>query len=113
VGIYVRLADGAFTSGGQMLVDPSAIERNAALLQRMFDRRKSQLAMSHALGPRFIARLIAGRLSVAELEERATELTGCVCRAVPDCDPLLAFDVDNVLDARYLESWLDRRQRAS
>ncbi len=113
LGIYVRLSDGAFTSGGQVLVDPAAIERNAALLQRMFDRRKSQLAMAQALGPRFLGRLIAGRLSVAELEERATELTGCVCRAVPDCDPLLAFDVDNVLDARYLESWLDRRQRAS
>jgi len=107
-GIYVRLVEGAFTGGCQFLVRPEPLLRSLPLVEALFRRRKSQLAMTHALGLPFLCRLIAGRLTVQELEGRLSELTGCGVRAVLDCAPELAFDVDNLLDLRYLERHLSR-----
>jgi len=109
LGIYVRLADGAFTAGSECLIRPDVFARNEELFRRLFDRRKDQLAMAATLGRRLVWRLVTGRLTVAELETRLSELTGCRCRAVLDCRPELAFDLDSVLDLRYIKGWLERQ----
>jgi CTP:molybdopterin cytidylyltransferase MocA len=100
-GIYVRLREGAFTAGCQILVRPRAAEGAAEMLERLHRRRKSQLAMAAALGGRCAWRLIAGRLSIAEIAARLGALLGCSCAAVTECAPELAFDVDNVFDWWY------------
>lgn len=108
LGIYVRLAEGSFTGGGQYLVDPARLLEVLPLLQRLFDSRKSQLAMTAVMGRAVVWKLIRHRLTVAELESRLSELTHCRCRAVMDCNPELAFDVDAWMDLRYIEGWLQR-----
>jgi GTP:adenosylcobinamide-phosphate guanylyltransferase len=112
-GIYVRLADGTFTAGSQLLVRPSALHANQPLVRRLFEQRKSQLAMARTLVAGTIWRLVTRRLTVAEIEARGEALTGCRCAAVLDCRPELAFDVDNLLDLRYVERWVARRERES
>lgn len=102
--LFVKLAEGAVTMGGQALVSPAAIRRNLTLLQRLFDQRKSQVAMARTLGLTFLLRLLSGRLTVQALEARAFALTGCRSAAVVDCDPALAFDIDTLSDLRYLEA---------
>jgi len=110
LGIYVRLAEGAFTAGSQILLRPQVFRDNEPLMRRLFDRRKSQLAMAAALGPAPVWRLVTGQLTVRELETRLSELTGCRCRAVLDCQPELAFDMDSLMDMRYIEGWTGRPQ---
>jgi hypothetical protein len=111
LGIYVRLAEGAFTAGCQFLLRPAVVLDRSSLLHQLHTRRKSQLAMARIFGGPVVWKLITGRLSVPELEARASELTGCRCAAVMDCSPDLAFDIDSVLDLRYIEKWLRRASR--
>lgn len=102
-GIYVRLVEGAYTGGCQWLLRPTPLFGSQELLARLHYARKSQLAMARTLGGAFVWRLITRRLSLADVEKRLSELTGCSCRAVPDCAPELAFDVDTIFDLRDAE----------
>lgn len=104
--VYVPLADGHFTAGSQFLVRPRAVLDNLELIESLFARRKSQLAMVGKLGLPFLLKLLTRRLRVHELEARASALTGCRCRAVMDCRPELAFDIDNLAEWRYAERLL-------
>ncbi|MFN3651635.1 MAG: NTP transferase domain-containing protein [Armatimonadota bacterium] len=111
-GVYVRLAEGRFTSGGQFLFRPDPVLQNPPLLQSLFNRRKSQLALASMLGWGLVWKLVRGRLSIDDVEQRMSEITGCACRAVPDCHPELAYDMDNVLDLRDAEQRLLNERRA-
>lgn len=104
--IYVPLAEGSFTSGSQFMVRPQALQDNAALIQRLFERRKSQVGMASTLGLSFLFKLLTRRLRVADLEARASQLTGCRCRAVLDCHPELAFDIDSLAEWQYAQRLL-------
>jgi CTP:molybdopterin cytidylyltransferase MocA len=106
---YVRLADGEFTASSVFLVRPRALLRRREVLQRVFDARKSQVTMARLLGLPFVARLLAGRLTSAHAESRATELSGCVCRVLRGAPAVLAADVDTLEDLRVVEAVLARR----
>ncbi|MCC2667948.1 MAG: hypothetical protein K0Q72_419 [Armatimonadetes bacterium] len=99
--VYVPLADGHFTGGSQFLVRPRVLIENAHLIQRLFSQRKSQLGMAATLGLSCVIKLLLRRLRVSDLEARASFLTGCHCRAVPDCAPELALDIDNQAEWEY------------
>lgn len=100
-GIYTPMDGDHWTGGSAFLLRPAAIERNAALLERVFTARKRQWAMARLLGLSFALRFATGRLSIAAAEARATDLTGCRCRVVRGCDPALAFDVDDEHDLAH------------
>jgi molybdopterin-guanine dinucleotide biosynthesis protein A len=106
--LYVPLREGHVTGGSQYVLRAGALRRNRELLLRLFAQRKSQLAMAGTLGLPFIARLLTRRLTIAEVERRASHLTGSHCRAVPDCHAELAFDVDSLADWRFIEEWFRR-----
>lgn len=105
--IYVRLREGHFTGGSQYLIQPRSVLENEPILRELVRQRKSQIGMVKTFGIHFILKLVTGRLTIPELERRASELTRSHCRAVPDCEPELAFDIDNLRDRDYL----DRRLR--
>src|SRR5436305_8129422 len=95
-GIYVRLREGSFTAGSQFLFRSALVRGKHPLMQQLFDRRKSQLGMARTLGAGLIARLVTWRLSIGEVEDRVSALAGSPCRAVADCRPELAYDIDSL-----------------
>lgn len=97
-GVWTRLKDGELTGGSALLVRPAAIERNAALIERVFEARKSQWAMAQLLGLGTAFKFAIGRLTVAEAEARASAITGCRCVALRDAHPHLACDIDESAD---------------
>ena len=101
---YVHLVEGAYTSGSQFLVRPESLRANLPLLRSLHARRKSQVAMAHTLGFGFVGRLLLRRVTVPQLEERLSRLSGFTCRAVLDCAPELAFDVDSWEDLEYFRT---------
>ena len=101
VGYALRFREGRLTSGGMVLVRPDALLARLELARALFERRKNPLAMAAVLGWPFLRRLLTGRLSVHEVADRLSEMTGLRCAAVPECRPELAFDVDTLLDLRY------------
>jgi molybdopterin-guanine dinucleotide biosynthesis protein A len=113
LGIYVRLAEGAFTAGSQFLVRPAAVLDHMDLLEELFRRRKSQIGMARTLGAGMLWKLLARRLTIPEIEARGRELTGCDCRAVRDCHPELAYDVDGLLDWRHAAKWASGTPRSA
>lgn len=104
--VYVPLADGRLTSGSQFIVRPQALLDNSRLVQQLFDARKSQVRMASTLGFGFLFKLLTRRLRVPDLEARASALTGCRCRAVLDCHPELALDIDNLAEWEYAKKFL-------
>ncbi|MGC4045756.1 MAG: NTP transferase domain-containing protein [Armatimonas sp.] len=101
--VWTKLKDGPLTGGSVLLVRPAAIERNAALIEKVFEARKSQLGMAKLLGINIALKFAAGRLTVAEAEARASTITGCSCRVLWDAHPHLACDLDDPADFTFAE----------
>lgn len=103
----VPMREGIFTGGSIQLMRPAAVERNLALINRTFAARKSKLGMVRLLGLGFVVKFLLGSLSIREVEERAAEFTGCVCRAVVTEEAGLAFDVDRAEQVELAERGLE------
>ena len=101
---FVKLKEGEMTAGSQFLLNLPTVLRNLPLIERFFNTRKSQIGLAMAIGPLVVAKFLAGRLSVRDIEDKLSQLCRCRCRAVPNCRPELAFDIDDLADLRYAES---------
>ncbi len=100
---WTKLKDGELTGGSVLLVRPAAIEKNAALIERVFEARKNQLGMARLLGVAVAMKFKLGRLTIDEAEKRASEITGCRCRVLRDAHPHLACDLDALPDFEFAE----------
>lgn len=98
---YVKLADGSWTMGCGFLVNPEAIQANRGHIEGVFAARKSQIGMARLLGLGFIVRFLMGRLTIAHIEQRCTQMLGCSGKAIAKSPPELAFDMDQVGEYRY------------
>lgn len=106
---YAKLAGQEYTGGSILLVRPDAIARNLPLIQRVFEARKSQFEMARLLGIGFLISFLTGRLTVEQAERRASELTGCRCKALMDAPPEIGADIDSLADYEWAESFLRSR----
>lgn len=98
---YVHLRDGEWMIGCAMLLNPAAIMRNRAMIEQVFAARRSQLGMARLLGPLFILRFLARRLTVRQVEAKCLRLLGCTGGAIRGCAPELGFDIDYPQDYEY------------
>jgi MFS family permease/GTP:adenosylcobinamide-phosphate guanylyltransferase len=112
-GFYVRLRDGQWAVGCTFLVNPATIIRNRSHLEGAFAARKSPVTMARLLGPLFIIRFLARRLTVGQVEQRCLEILGCTGRGMRGCAPELAFDIDRPEDYRYAAKDLDSNDETS
>jgi GTP:adenosylcobinamide-phosphate guanylyltransferase len=99
--VWTPLGGGEYTGGSLVIVRPAALERNRMLIERVFAARKSQFQMARLLGPAFLAKFLTRRLTIPEAETRASQITGCACRALMDADPRISCDVDSLADYDY------------
>lgn len=104
---YVKLVDGVVTGGNVMLMNPRLVRRNEAIGQSLFDTRKSALDMARILGFTFALRLVTGRLTVARLESKMTDLFGGSARAVLTDRASIGADVDKPIDREVVERLLN------
>ncbi len=90
----VRLRDGTFTGGSLVLLRPHAFVRARPLLEQAVGARKRPWELARLFGPATLVALAAGRLRIADLEERVVQLAGVRARAVICRYPEIAIDVD-------------------
>jgi len=100
-GRYVRLRDGEWMIGCAVLVDPAALVRNRAVIERTFAARRSRVAMARLLGFSFLLRFLTRRLTVSHIEQRCQDILGCTGRGIRCRVPELAFDIDYPEDYHY------------
>lgn len=91
---FVRVREGAFTGGSLVLLKPAVVGRVRPVLRQVVEARKNPAGLASLLGPATVLRYMMGRLSVADVEQRAWELTGLRGVAVVCSDPEVALDLD-------------------
>jgi hypothetical protein len=106
---YAKLAGQEYTGGSILLVRPEAVERNLPLIEKVFHARKSQIGMARLLGAPFLFRFLLSALTVELAEQRASDLTGCRCRALLDAPPEIGADIDSQADYEWAEAFLRAR----
>jgi GTP:adenosylcobinamide-phosphate guanylyltransferase len=103
---YFKLKTGAYTGGNLALVSPTAAEANRQIGQRLFELRKSALALVRLLGLRFAVKFVLGRLEASEVEAKMKELIGCSGAAILTREPSIGMDVDKPADVELVERML-------
>lgn len=109
---FVRLRDGVFTGGNVMLVTRSLLASSRERIAAAFAARKSPLRLAMLFGPSIVLRLPLGRVSIAELEQRAERMLGFPVAALVCDAPEVAVDVDKPEDLRLVEELVGREQAA-
>ncbi|NLM46941.1 MAG: NTP transferase domain-containing protein [Firmicutes bacterium] len=95
---YVKLAEGEFTGGNIILVNPGCLELALPRLERVFALRKSPLKLAALLGFGFLVKLFFRKLTINELEKRFSELFAVTGKAVVSRYPEIGTDVDKLSD---------------
>ncbi|HEY2476074.1 MAG TPA: NTP transferase domain-containing protein [Candidatus Cybelea sp.] len=97
----ITLAGERVVNGGVFSVPPGASGPIANVATRFFEARKQPWRMASLVNPLVLIRFVLGRLRVADLEGAASRMLGHPARAVRNCAPELAFDVDGIAEYRY------------
>ncbi len=100
---FIRLAEGEYTGGNMMIVNPFLVDQNRDIGQRLFDTRKSALRMARTIGFRFVAKLVLGRLQIHEVEAKMGEVLGGRGAAVYTTHGSIGADVDKPIDVIVAE----------
>jgi GTP:adenosylcobinamide-phosphate guanylyltransferase len=106
---YVKVAGGPVTGGNMMVMSPDIVRRNRQIVQRLFDTRKSPVAMARVIGIPFIFKYITGRLRVDDVERKMEQLLGAKCAAVYTPFASIGADVDKPIDVVVAERVLYKR----
>lgn len=105
----VPLREGRFIGANLVVMSRRFILEQGPVIARTFARRKNIVGLCRMFGLRFLVLLAMGRLSVSDLERRASEILGTRARAVPAPWPEIAFDVDDVDDLALARHFVQRR----
>jgi molybdopterin-guanine dinucleotide biosynthesis protein A len=91
---FVRVADGTFTGGSVMLFNPSVVDRVRTFVDRVVAARKKPWMLAQLFGWSVVMKFASGRLTIAEMQDKVTEILGIAARAIISPHPELALDVD-------------------
>ena len=91
---YVHFRDGDFAAGDIHVAAPHIGHKHRNLWDDLLDSRKNALKQAARLGPAFFAKLLARRLSLAELERLMREKFGINGRALIVDDAEVGMDAD-------------------
>jgi GTP:adenosylcobinamide-phosphate guanylyltransferase len=95
---YVRLREGMFTGGNAVVLARGFASQRRELIAHLFAARKNPLKLASMFGLGFIFGLLTGRLSLPQLEARASELIHGRVAAIISPYAELGFDVDKLSD---------------
>ncbi|MDQ2908640.1 MAG: nucleotidyltransferase family protein [Candidatus Eremiobacteraeota bacterium] len=100
---WARLRDGTFCGAGVVMLRPRIVPALDGLLGRLGAARKNPLRLAAIFGTRALLRYAAGRLSLAEVELRATQLLGASAAAAVCTHAEIAINVDRPSDVALAE----------
>jgi len=111
------IAEGQFTGGNIMLVNPERLLANRDVIQSSYAARKDVFALGRMLGAGLLMRIILSRLGMPSvlrlpaLEAAVARLLGPDARvkAIVTRHPSIGTDVDNPEDVEFARQWLARK----
>lgn len=105
---YATLTDGTFTGGNAFVLPRAGMEQLKGLIDAGYRARKNPLGLARLLGPGFVFKAVTKKLSIADLEAKASQILKCRAGAVLMKDASLAFDVDKIEDYELAKKVLAR-----
>lgn len=108
----LKTAEGVFTGGNVVLLDPGFVRRNEAAIRHAYDLRKNVPGLAALLGPAVVLRLLASRvvpaaLPIAFLEAAVSRLVGGArVKAYTSPYPEIGADVDRPDDVPVARRYL-------
>lgn len=103
---YATLREGTFTGGNIVLLAPDAVTKHFATIERAVALRKSPLQLARLLGLVFLGKLLIGRLSIGEVEQRIEKKLGLRGAAVVTPYAEIGIDVDKPSDLALVQQVL-------
>jgi GTP:adenosylcobinamide-phosphate guanylyltransferase len=110
---YVKVAGGPVTGGNMSLISADFLKRNRNIGQRLFETRKSPVAMARVIGIPFIFKYITGKLRVDDVERKMAQLLDAKCAAIYTEHASIGADVDKPIDVVVAERVLYERSSAT
>lgn len=107
---YGRLADGTFTGGNMMLAAKEIIFSKQQAAREIFARRKSPLQLCNWLGWSFIIKLLTHRLTLADAQQRTSELLDMSCKVIITRHAGVGMDIDKPGDLELAKNYLHQAQ---
>ena len=105
---YATLREGTYTGGNIILLAPEIVEKHRGMIEHAVALRKKPLQMVRLLGLRYLWKLLLGRLSIKEIEERIEKILHFKGAAIVTPYAEIGIDVDKPSDldlvARYIAS---------
>lgn len=106
---YAKIKEGKFTGGNFVLVDPIIFKSNADLFKEVINNRKSPFKLVKQLGILFLIKLIMGRLSIPDVENRIKKiLNGLIFKAILFNYAEVGMDIDKKEDLVSIENYLGK-----
>lgn len=102
---YVKLAEGEFATSSLYAATFGAVRRATDILDQLSKDRKSQFAIARRFGFGNLLRFFFGKLSMADVEQIASQTFGARGFLVPEVHPMTTFDIDSVQDWMYALSY--------
>jgi GTP:adenosylcobinamide-phosphate guanylyltransferase len=108
--IFVKTTDGTFTGSSAALFRPAVFRHHEDALRRVFDSRRSVMALVKMWGIGFALKFALGMLALRDAERRISEVLNVAGRAYVSRHVGLAFDVDKASDIGLAEEKLRLRE---
>lgn len=92
---YVKTPEGEFCGGGLVAIVPAGFPRLVRFAGEATQSRKNVFKLAAILGVPFLLKFLLRRLSIREVEQRATQLLGFPAKGILSRFPEIAFNVDD------------------
>lgn len=107
-----KLREGTFTGGNIFLCDPQLVRQFMPRLRDVLAARKQPLKLAAMIGPSVLVKLLAGNLSITELEQRVSRILGVSARAFITPHAAIGTDIDKDSDLELAERVLGAKAGA-
>lgn len=105
---YVKLREGVFTGGNLALILPKVIRENFEMFKKASAMRKKPIQLCSLLGWKCLIKLVCGRLSIREIEERVAKKFHFTAVGVASPYPEVGIDVDKPSDLKLAREVLSK-----
>lgn len=106
---YVRAKDDGYTGANVYFVNKRRFSADEEMLAKIDSYRKTPWKYVKLLGRRPLLKFALNRITLAEVEARASKIIGCRFKLVPMPFPECGIDVDKVSDLTFVRALVQKR----
>lgn len=103
---YAKLKDGEFTGGNAFVLPSRILDEIVTLTGAAYNARKNPAGLAKMLGATLMWKFATKKLTIGDVEQRASAVLKCRAGAVEMKDATIAFDVDKISDLKQVRELL-------